>query len=247
MIAVVIPCYNEFNRFPKKEFIDYVLNENSSIDVHYFLVNDGSNDNTIELLNQIKDELSIANVTVINFLKNRGKAETIRHAFIEIKALNKYTWFGYLDADFATHPRELYKMYQMLAAQEKFKMAIGARWLRLGAKIVRNPYRHYFGRIFATIASIMLQLKVYDTQCGAKVLHADFITTICNEEFESKWIFDVEIFARLINKYGIEDIENRIIEIPLDSWQEIGESKIQIKDLLVLPFELLKIKKRYKL
>jgi hypothetical protein len=122
---------------------------------------------------------------------------------------------------------------------------MGARWQRLGAEINRNTTRHYFGRFFATLASIILDLKVYDTQCGAKVIHHSLIDSITNEKFISKWLFDVEILARIIKQHGKNKTEASIIEYPLSKWTEIGGSKIKLLDLLKVPIELLHIYRKY--
>ena len=70
---------------------------------------------------------------------------------------------------------------------------------------------------------------------------------IKNEPFISKWIFDVEILARIIQNKGVNFAEKSIIEIPLDKWEDVKGSKIKLKDLIVLPFELWNIKTKYRL
>ena len=38
---------------------------------------------------------------------------------------------------------------------------------------------------------------IYDTQCGAKLFDKKVLSTVVQEPFCSKWIFDVEIIVRI--------------------------------------------------
>ena len=73
---------------------------------------------------------------------------------------------GYLDADLATPLEEI--PYLLRFFDEEYEAVIGSRVKRLGTQIHRKLPRHYMGRIFATLASVMLNIKAYDSQCGAK-------------------------------------------------------------------------------
>ena len=73
---------------------------------------------------------------------------------------------------------------------------MGSRVKLLGRSIERKIWRHYTGRIFATAASIVLGIPVYDTQCGAKLFRAGPEIRSCFEQpFHSRWFFDVELIA----------------------------------------------------
>jgi hypothetical protein len=158
---------------------------------------------------------------------------------------NNLQWVGYFDADFSTELNEIDYFLDYIPQNINFDMLIGSRINRLGSTIVRNELRHYISRIIGTLTSRLLKLHVYDTQCGAKLIAHKHVSLLFEKPFISTWMFDVELFARLINFQGHEVCKQRIIEVPLRKWIEKGDSKISWTYTLKLPFELLKIKNFY--
>jgi len=238
---IVMPCYNEEKRLPLSE-IEYFLKLNTETSILF--VNDGSKDNTFGIL---KDFCKITNnAKFIDLLDNKGKAEAVRIGFLHILAIDKNTSIGFADADLATPLQELVMLDNILKSENK-DFVFGSRWKRIGSVIERNPFRHYFGRVFATIVSLMLNLPVYDTQCGAKVFSNTIIKDIFNDPFISPWFFDVEIFARYINKFGEKKLFHKVLEVPLNNWIEKGDSRLGKLDFLKVPFELNRIRKKYKI
>ncbi|NJM15510.1 MAG: hypothetical protein HC896_09200 [Bacteroidales bacterium] len=121
---------------------------------------------------------------------------------------------------------------------------MGSRIKRLGTSINRKSYRHYLGRLFATAAAKILRLGVYDTQCGAKLFHVSIID-IFNGPFVTKWLFDVELLAR-INKQFPEVFSGKFIEYPLAAWEDVSGSKLKFSYYFKVPIELWRIHKKYK-
>jgi hypothetical protein len=129
----------------------------------------------------------------------------------------------------------------------KYDIIMGSRISRLGSNIDRKMMRHYLGRIFATFTSIILKLKVYDTQCGAKVFKKEIVSDLFSAPFKSKWFFDVELLARYIKLHGHDKTYEQTLEVPLRRWIEVKGSKLKATDFLKVPLELIKIKRHYKL
>ena len=121
--------------------------------------------------------------------------------------------------------------------------AIGSRVKLLGRTIERSELRHYLGRVFATCASITLGLPVYDTQCGLKLFrNVPAIAAAVERPFLSRWIFDVELIARIGREAGT-GAAVRIREVPLEVWRERGSSRLSATDFLRAPLELLRIRR----
>lgn len=223
--ALVIPCYNEEKRLSIESVLKFI---NLNPHFHLVLVNDGSLDGTSDIL---RDLLNRSNrISRLEFPRNVGKAEAVRRGLIKMSDAN-HAFVGYADADFATPPQEIARLFQ-IAQETETEVVLGSRIKMLGAKIVRRPTRHYLGRVFATFASLALRLPVYDTQCGAKVFRNNQnLRASIEHPFLSTWAFDVELIARLA-KNRSDDVHGSFREVPLFEWRDIAGSKLGWMDMM---------------
>lgn len=236
---IVIPCYNEEHRFKKEAYAEFLT---SHSDLYLLFVNDGSKDDTGTMLTIFTREYS--NAALLNVRVNRGKAEAVRAGIQHALKLGKFDYLGYWDADLATPLDQIPEFIQLAQTKNK-SLVMGCRLLRLGADIRRQHSRHYIGRVFATLASYVLGLAVYDTQCGAKLFSKEIAAIGFANPFKTKWLFDVEILARLVIYYGYPAMNALAYEFPLPSWEDVGGSQLKPKDFLKAPYQLFKIWNSY--
>lgn len=228
-VIIVVPCYNEERRLSIEKFKSF-MKENPHIG--FLFVNDGSLDNTSKIIDNIDGSLTL------NLQKNSGKAEAVRMGIIKAISLNP-KFVGFWDADLATPLEEI---NSLLRYPENFKVRMCSRVKRLGVHVVRKSSRHVFGRIFATIVSLMLDLPVYDSQCGAKIFQSELAQKLFKDHFTSKWFFDVELLYR-VKKVG--ESNQTLLEHPVSEWKVKEGSKLTFIEFLKTPLELLKIYFKY--
>ena len=222
-VAIIIPCYNEADRLDVNKFVDYHLQNKH---VHFYFIDDGSTDNTIIILNEIMSKIN-SHVTLLKNESNKGKAESVRLGVIESFSMNP-DFIGYLDADLAAPIEEIDHLLNIIRADTKKEVVFASRIQLVGNEIKRNYLRHFIGRVFATCVSILLKIRIYDTQCGAKIFSKKVCEKIFVEKFISQWLFDIELFARLISIYGIDKTIKISFEQPVRKWMDIEKSKINI-------------------
>ena len=238
-VNIVIPCYNEADRLKDGEILDFL---NGERDIHILFVNDGSTDATAEVVNKIT--LALPDQTaVLHLHHNLGKAEAFRLGILHQFEHSDALWFGYWDADLATPLEEINHLLSNCIMETR--MVMGSRVKRLGADVTRNPWRHLAGRVMATFVSWSLRLSVYDSQCGAKLIHRDVINDVFSEKFLSRWLFDVEIIARLFCARPGECANGCIREVPVSVWKDATGSKLRWYHMLYALVEILKINRQY--
>jgi dolichyl-phosphate beta-glucosyltransferase len=243
-IVVVIPCYNEAQRLPISKLKAY---PDPGISPKFLFVNDGSTDATLEILRALHDSAP-EKFGVCNLSRNVGKAEATRIGVRQAFEMCPNA-IGYWDADLATPLEAIASFFEILDKKPEVEIVFGARVHLLGRTIERSALRHYFGRLFATAASLVLGLGVYDTQCGAKLFRASpEMRSVFEEPFLTRWLIDVEIIARLMQRRrgrGSCGIENAIYELPLSEWRDVPGSKVRPQDFFKGLVGLAKIYWRY--
>jgi dolichyl-phosphate beta-glucosyltransferase len=192
LTVLVVPCYNEERRLNPQAFAAFTRSRN---DVRLLFVDDGSRDRTAEVIEQICRQGPA--MELLRLPGNLGKAEAVRAGFRAAFGSSP-RYLGYWDADLSTPLPALSSFEKVFDEHSSIEMVFGSRVMLLGRDIVREPYRHYSGRVFASLASVILKLPIYDTQCGAKLFrNTETLKQIFDSPFESRWVFDIEILARL--------------------------------------------------
>jgi dolichyl-phosphate beta-glucosyltransferase len=241
-LILVIPCFNEEQRLPVDELRNFHLD---GVRMEILLVDDGSSDGTLRLLESLRAE-EPTRFSVLPLEHNSGKAEAVRRGIVAALERNP-DLAGFWDADLATPLAELSGFMKVFAARPEIEMVFAARVRLLGRSISRNPARHYFGRVGATLISSSLGLAVYDTQCGAKLFRAgDRMRELFAAPFLSRWIFDVEIIARLVQQRGRDAAARAIYELPIMAWHDVKGSKVKSTDFGRALRDLWKIHRAYR-
>ena len=227
-LSIVIPAYNEEERIlPTLEKIySYLSDQEFSYEV--IVVDDGSTDNTEEIVRNFKTEnrpLFLTNGT------NRGKGFTVKSGMLASKG--DYVFFT--DADLSTPVEEISKCLPYLSGEND--IVIGSRSLPESDVRIHQPwYREKMGRVFNLIVTSLLIGGIVDTQCGFKGFKAKVIKPVFSRSVISGFSFDVEILY-IANKQNLT-----IKEVPV-RWENSALSKVSpIKDSIKMFIDLLGIR-----
>jgi glycosyltransferase involved in cell wall biosynthesis len=224
--VMVVPCFNEENRLD----LDYwkqIIIERSN--VYWIFVNDGSTDNTKDALLKLENK---NNVLVLDYTNNKGKAEAIRVGINEaFKSIKGIQLVGYCDSDRAFAKEDIFIMIDKAIVdindQKTYKVWISSRIALSGRKIMRKKNRHYIGRMISTYVTNGWDAAPYDTQSGLKLFSSNAnLEMAFSKPFKTKWFCDLELITRILAQYPKQNI---IWEEPLNYWQDIGNSRITLR------------------
>ncbi len=238
---IVIPCYNEATRLPLESYRTFLAQNNDS---QIVFSNDGSTDDTMSVLKKLQ-QAHPDQVFIYNLEKNSGKAQAVREAIIFCFGNFKdFKTIGYLDADLSSSLEEYVTISENI--KDDVICAFGSRILKIDNHIDRKKYRFLIGRVIATMISSQLDISIYDSQCGCKAFSVSIAQELFKEKFISKWLFDVELFHRLIKMYSHKAMKTVCREIPLKSWVDVDDSRVSMLYFFKMWQDLYTISKRYK-
>ena len=194
-LSIVIPCYNEAKDI--KEKAEIVKNKLSSlnIDTELILVNDGSKDNTQEVIN------SIPGVIHSGYEINRGKGGAVKQGILD--STGDYILF--MDADLSTDLKAIDDIIPLLG---KDNFIIGSRHHKESIILVKQPAkRRFIGWCCRKLVNGKFHFHYSDTQCGFKCIEAKFAKKMVEKQIINGFAFDVEyLYIAKLNNVNVHQI-----------------------------------------
>jgi len=193
-VTAFFPCYNDANTIPGLVRTVEASLRQLTDDYEIIVVNDGSSDDSAEVLRQLQAE--IAALRVVEHEKNRGYGGALQSGFRS--ATKDYVF--YTDGDGQYDPAEIL----LLAAA----MRPGVDVVN-GYKISRQDhwYRHVVGGAYQRLARLLFSLPIRDVDCDFRLLRRDVFERV---QLESA---DGAICIELVRK--LRDSGHVLVEVPV--------------------------------
>jgi len=194
-LSIIIPCYNESKDIAKNvDIVKDYLKENK-IDYELIVVNDGSKDNTKEVIESIPD------IIPVSYEPNRGKGGAVKEGILN--ATGDYVLF--MDADLST---DISAINQVVEIAPTCDLLIGSRHAKGSVIKKKQPLlRVFIGWCCRLLVNMKFHTHLKDTQCGFKAMRLDVAKKIIEKQLINNFAFDVEyIYIAKLNNLTIKEL-----------------------------------------
>lgn len=219
-ISIVIPIFNEAKSIEilYQQIITRFKVSLKNYSPEIILINDGSEDETINVLNKL--QLKDKKIKVINFKKNLGKTQALKLGFEKSTA----SIIATLDSDLQDDPNNIPKLLEKL--DKGFDLVVGWRKYRKDP-----PLKIFVSKFFNFLLKSITQITIHDFNCGLKVMTKEVAKNL--EFFGQSHRFIPLIAAKKGFKVGEVIITHRP--------RLYGKSKYDWTKFFISFFDLLKI------
>ena len=166
-LSIVVPCYNEEKNIPLilEKFNEVIDKE----DIEVLLVNNGSTDNSKNIMEQLVPNFGFARVVTIN--KNQGYGFGITSGLKE--ALGEF--ICYTHADMQTDPADVLKALEIIEKQDNPKNCYVK-----GDRKGRSIFDQFFTIGMSAFETIYLGKKLWDINAQPNIFHRSFFKSLTN-------------------------------------------------------------------
>jgi glycosyltransferase involved in cell wall biosynthesis len=177
--CVIIPTYN--NSGTLQEVINGVLKFIS----HVIVVNDGSTDRTVDILNNITTH----RIDVVSYNKNRGKGYALKQGFLRAQDLG-FEYAITMDSD-GQHLSSDLPLFLDHLKEKKNVMVVGERRMPEENVPAKNSFANKFSNFWFRLYT---GKRLPDTQCGFRLYPLKLLQN--TRFYSSKYEFEVEVLVR---------------------------------------------------
>lgn len=216
-LTLVVPMYRESKRVEGSlDAIAEFIAETSEVEVDAIMVNDGSPDNTAELVEGWLGRHPGVAVKLMGYERNQGKGYAVKVGMLAAKG----DIVLMSDTDLSTPLSDWRVLYDQIRGGAE--VACGSRAVA-GAHIGKPPpwYRRILSRVFNLLVRAAGVKGVRDTQCGFKMFTAEASQAIFSRLETRRFAFDVEMIALA------RDLGFKLVEVPVN-WYYSEHSTVRL-------------------
>lgn len=163
-LSVFFPAFNEAANLPHLlEQANQVVPQLAQ-EFEYIVVNDGSTDNTIAIVDDLKKQFP--NVCIVSHPKNEGYGAALKTGI----AAAQYDWIFFTDADLQF---DLHDLHSFIPYTEEYNAIIGYRKNRAD-----GSHRKLNAKLFKLYIDLLFRVHVTDIDCAFKLLKRTVVQPI---------------------------------------------------------------------
>ena len=209
-IQIVTPVYNEEKNIYTTIESFFKEYENNKFEISFIISEDGSTDNSINIINKLKKTYDI------KLLSSPERKNYTDAVLIGLREANSNI-ISFVDSDGQYDPKDLKRLYDNL---EPGKIVVGYRYPR-----VDNIFRLFISGSFKRLYQFLLKIELKDPSCGYFMAYKEDIESIINTDAVGliKEGFWWEFYAWCI-KRNLE-----IVEIPIKHFNRKYDNTVVFK------------------
>ena len=219
-LSIIFPVYNEELRLNSSfNHIKSFLKKEKKLKIEIIFVDDGSKDNSYNLIKKFIKNLKTKNKVKLKSLKsknNLGKGAALK---LGIKNA-KNDWILTTDIDMSVSLFQISGWIKKKLIDKKHSVYFGTRSHKKSI-VQRNFIRKILGDIGSVLISIILNISIKDTQCGYKLYKKKLAKFAFSKLKNCGWVHDIELILLLKSK------KVKIKELPV-RWVHKDNSKVNV-------------------
>ena len=180
VVSIVLPAYNEAETI-KDIVIDYFKEIVSKLPSKLIVAEDGSVDQTPEILESLAHELPIS---LFSDRNRKGYAKGVGDALKKCKA----DWVFFSDSDGQYCPNDFWKLWEN---RHGYDMIIGRKLQRS-----EGIHRTILSKGFHCLFNTLFGLNLHDADCGFRLIRKDVVQSVVEEAKLLKYSFWAEFTIR---------------------------------------------------
>ena len=229
-ISLCIPMYNEASIIEQtaKTLSDYMSTHFEDYEIIFS--NDGSSDNSAELVSA----LMLPRVRVVGYPQNRGKGAAVREAVLDSDG----DIVMFTDSDLAYGTDVISRIAEYFNEHPEVGAVIGSRNISEDGYEGYTLVRKLASKIYIKVLCMVGGLKLSDSQCGCKAFRGDVARRIFSLCQVNGFAFDFEVIMLATR------LKVKFYEMPVKVINH-RESKVRVvSDAFKMLVDLYKMKKR---